>query len=62
MIGLVSGQDLPITKQQFESTYQWLIKQQNHFPTNADIWFFKRDWKDNKVNLLRKPKTCKHHC
>jgi len=53
MSGLLDLQNLPITQQQFELAYQWLIKQRQHYPANADIWFFKRDWTDNKEKLLR---------
>jgi len=44
MTRLTIYQVLPITPQQLELAYLWLIKQRNHFPANADIWFFKRDW------------------
>lgn len=45
-------QYLHITQQQLETAYQWLYQQRKHYPANADIWLFRRDWEDNKDSLL----------
>ena len=52
MSSLTPLQLLPITQHELESAYQWLIQQRIHFPANADIWFFIRDWEGNKEALL----------
>lgn len=43
---------LSITPYQCEMAYQWLIQQRKHYPTNADIWSFRRDWEVSKAQLL----------
>jgi len=43
---------LSITPYECEMAYQWLFQQRKHYPANADIWSFRRDWEVNKAQLL----------
>ncbi len=52
-ICLISLQTLPISHQQLDSAYTWLCQQRHHYPAQADIWFFRRDWNSNKEALLK---------
>lgn len=52
MSELFAIQALSITQQQLEPAYLWLIQQRKHCPACADIWYFKRDWENNKEKLL----------
>lgn len=40
------------TPDNLELAFQWLCKQRKHFPPNADIWYLRFHWKEQKQALL----------
>ena len=47
-----TSQHLTVSEQQLNEAYHWLYQCRKHFPPNADIWVFRRDWNSYKINLL----------
>ena len=38
---------------QLDQAYNWLCRQRQHFPPNADIWWFRRRYLDDRFELLQ---------
>ncbi|HCR2979768.1 TPA: transposase [Serratia marcescens] len=47
-----NGHAPPFTTAQIDAAYQWLIKQRQHYPDNADIWHLRFHWKHEREALL----------
>ncbi|HFT7668213.1 TPA: reverse transcriptase domain-containing protein [Serratia marcescens] len=43
---------LPFTTAQIDAAYQWLIKQRQHYPDNADIWHLRFHWLREREEIL----------
>jgi RNA-directed DNA polymerase len=37
---------------QLDDAYHWLCQQRKHFPPNADVWHFRRQYSAIKSDLL----------
>ena len=43
---------LQVSAHQLEAAFDWLCKQRQHYPDNADIWWFRAHWHQRKAELL----------
>jgi RNA-directed DNA polymerase len=44
---------MQFTIAQLDDAYTWLCRRRRHFPSDADIWWFRRHYPDLKTELLQ---------
>ncbi|WP_439056494.1 hypothetical protein ACSJLZ_000868 [Serratia bockelmannii] len=47
-----NGHAPPFITAQIDAAYQWLIKQRQHYPDNADIWHLRFHWPRERGGIL----------